>query len=60
MIDVKTLRKEKGVSQGEMARDLNISLNTVRYWECGKCEPRATMAVKVAKYFGKTVEEIVK
>lgn len=60
MIDVKTLRKEKGVSQGKMARDLEVSVTTIKYWECGKCEPRATMAVKVAKYFGKTVEEIVK
>lgn len=60
MIDVKRLRLEKRVTKEHLARDLNVSIGTVTNWETGRCEPSASKAVEIAKYFGKTVEEIVK
>lgn len=60
MIDISTERKEKGISQEKLAKEIGVSVVTINNWEHGKCTPSTKNMVKIAKYFGKTVEEIVK
>ncbi len=36
---LKNLRKKRGWSQEELARNLGVSLNTVQRWEMGKNKP---------------------
>jgi len=37
--DIKSFRKDKGYTQGQMAQLLGVSLRTVQYWESGKVAP---------------------
>jgi CheY-like chemotaxis protein len=36
---IKTIRKARGLSQEELARNLSVSFPTVNAWERGKCQP---------------------
>lgn len=38
-IVIKNVRKELGLSQEQLARELNISFSTVNRWENGKSQP---------------------
>ena len=53
---LKSLRGEK--SQGEVANELGISVSAWSMYECGERVPRDELKVKIARYFGKSVEEI--
>lgn len=50
------LRKEKGVSQAKLANDLGVSYSVVCYWETNRSEPTAPNLVKIADYFGVSVD----
>ena len=50
------LRKEKGVSQAKLAKDLGVSFSVVCYWETNRSEPTAPNLVKLADYFGVSVD----
>lgn len=50
------LRKEKGVSQAKLAKDLGVSYSVVCYWETNRSEPTAPNLVKLADYFGVSVD----
>lgn len=45
------LRKERGLSQATVARDLSVSLGIVCYWERNKSDPTASNIAKLARYF---------
>ena len=45
------LRKERGLSQATVAKDLGVSLGIVCYWETNKSDPTASYIAKVARYF---------
>ena len=45
------LRKERGLSQATVARDLSVSLGIVCYWERNKSDPTASNVAKLARYF---------
>ena len=45
------LRKERGLSQATVAKDLGVSLGIVCYWETNKSDPTASNIAKVARYF---------
>jgi len=57
---IKEFRKEKGVTQLEMARDLKITRQTVIAIEKGKYNPSIELSLKIAHYFGVSVEDIFK
>ena len=50
------LRKEKGLSQGALAKEMNVSDAAISYWETGKREPTLFMLKKIAKYFNVTLD----
>ena len=50
------LRKEKGVSQAKLAKDLGVSYSVECYWETNRSEPTAPNLIKIADYFGVSVD----
>ena len=48
-------RKEKGISQRQLAKDINSKETTVASWEQGKSLPSIDMLYRLSKYYGKTI-----
>ena len=55
---LRVLRAERDWSQAELAARLGVSRQTVNALESGKYAPSLPLAFKVAKAFGRTIEEI--
>jgi putative transcriptional regulator len=55
---VRELRSAKEWSQGELAKRLDVSRQTVNAIETGRYEPSLSLAFKIAKLFGKPVEGV--
>jgi transcriptional regulator with XRE-family HTH domain len=53
------LRKEKGLSQATVAKDLGVSLGIVCYWETNKSDPTASNIAKVARYLNVTSDYLL-
>ncbi|MFD3012241.1 helix-turn-helix domain-containing protein [Streptococcus agalactiae] len=53
---LKELRKEKKLTQTELASKLNISQKSYSNWETGKSEPNLENVVKLAKLFKTTTD----
>ena len=45
------LRKDKGVSQAELAQLLGVSNNTISSYECNRSDPDDNLKIIIAKYF---------
>ena len=54
------LRKEKGLTQKEVADFLNVSDKTVSHWECDKYSPDISVIPILAEFFGVTCDEILR
>ena len=52
------LRGSRGWSQGELAAALEVSRQTVNALERGKYDPSLPLAFKIARLFGRRIEEI--
>lgn len=57
---LKTLRKEKNLTQEQMAEQLNVSNRTVSRWETGSNMPDISMLVEIAEFFDVSIPEIIK
>jgi putative transcriptional regulator len=55
---LKALRSELGWSQQELACRLEVSRQSVNAIETGRYDPSLPLAFKLAKLFGKRIEEI--
>ena len=55
---VRELRTERGWTQAELAQRLGVSRNSVNAIETGRYEPSLTLAMRIARVFGMSVEEI--
>ena len=53
------LRKEKGISQEELANELGVSRQAVSKWECGESEPETANLIALAKIYNVTLDELV-
>ena len=53
--NIKRLRKEKGISQEELAEKLNVVRQTVSKWENGLSVPDAEMLIRIANALDTTV-----
>ena len=54
-----TLRTKAGWSQEFVARQMDVSRTIIGKWEKGEVIPAADKAVKLARMFGVTVEELM-
>ena len=50
------LRKQRGISQKELADALQVSRQTVGSLENGRYNPSILLAFKIARYFGMAIE----
>lgn len=52
------LRKQRGIKQEDLARDLKVSRQTIGSLENGRYNPSILLAFKIARYFDTTIEDI--
>ena len=45
------LRKEKGISQSFLAKEIGATQKAIDFWEKGINEPKATYIINLAKFF---------
>ena len=55
---VRELRTAQGWTQADLASRLKVSRNSVNAIETGRYQPSLTLAMRIARVFGKPVEEI--
>ncbi len=56
--DVRQLREEKALSQGDLAKQLSVSRQTVNAIETGRYLPSLPLALAIGRFFGRAVEEV--
>ena len=52
-------RKEKGLTQAQLAEKLNITDRAVSKWETGKCMPDSSIMLELCNILGVTVNELL-
>lgn len=60
MNQFESIRVQYGYSQEQVARRLEISLNTVRNWETGKTEPTLSKLKQLAELYDMTTPDFIK
>ena len=55
---IKELRKKHRISQEDLAKAVRVTRQTIISLENGKYNASLMLAHEIAKYFGKTIEEV--
>lgn len=55
---LRVLRAELGWTQADLAERLDVSRQTVNALETGKYDPSLPLAFRIARVFGRAIEEI--
>jgi len=55
---LRVLRAERRWTQADLGKELGISRNSVNAIENGKYDPSLPLAFRIARLFGKTIEEV--
>lgn len=55
---VRDLRAQRGLSQGDLGGALGVSRQTINSIETERYTPSLPLAIELARYFGKAVEEV--
>lgn len=58
-MNLRKIRKEKGISQLKLALDLNMSQNTISRYETGEREPGINELIRIADYFNISVDYLL-
>lgn len=58
-IYLKEYRKRSGLTQAELAEQMNVHENTIRRWEAGNFEPRSNDLQKLCRILGVTEAELL-
>jgi putative transcriptional regulator len=56
--EVRELRTARGLSQQELAEAMNVSRQTINSIETDRYTPSLPLAIALARYFDKPVEEV--
>ncbi len=56
--DVRELRASRGLSQQQLAQAVDVSRQTINSIETGRYTPSLPLAIALARYFDKPVEDI--
>lgn len=54
-----TLRKERGLTQEEIANELNVSRQTISNWETGSAQPTIDKAIELANLYDVSMDELI-
>ncbi|MBQ8697191.1 MAG: helix-turn-helix transcriptional regulator [Clostridia bacterium] len=57
--NLKQVRKDKGITQEQLANTLGVSFQSVSRWETGAAYPDIELLPVIAGYFGITVDELI-
>ena len=57
---LKSLRKEKGITQEQLAETLGVSGRTISRWETGRNMPDISLLAELAAFFAVSIPEIIK
>ena len=55
---IQELRKANKISQAEVADEMGVTRQTIISLEKGRYNASLELAFKIARYFGKTIEEV--
>jgi putative transcriptional regulator len=55
---LKVLRAERDWTQADLAQRLEVSRQTINAIETGKYDPSLPLAFRIARVFGKSIEEV--
>ena len=56
---LKTLRKEKGLTQEQLAEHLNVSNRSVSRWETGTNMPDISLLTEIAEFYDVSIPELI-
>ena len=56
--DVRKLREDRSLSQGDLAKQLGVSRQTVNAIETGRYLPSLPLALAIGRFFGRAIEEV--
>jgi len=56
---IRELRKKQGLTQKELATQLQIADSTLSYWETGKYEPDNETLIKLSRFFSVPIDYIL-
>lgn len=56
---IKELRKQRNMSQMDLAVATGISQSAIAKWELGKTEPTATAIITLSRFFGETTDYLL-
>ncbi len=59
MVGLKQIRKKKKLNQLKVAMDLNISRESISYYENGKREPSLALLVQMSEYFNVSIDYLI-
>ena len=59
MKGLKEIRKSKRLNQLKVANDLNISRESISYYENGQREPSLDLLVKMSEYFNVSINYLI-
>ena len=59
MKGLKQIRKKRKYSQQKVAMDLNISRESISYYENGQREPSLELLVQMSKYFNVSIDYLI-
>ncbi len=57
--NLKYLRKDKNLTQPDLAQKLGVSKGMISFWENGVYEPTATNIIAVAKFFKVSIDDLL-
>ena len=57
--NIRTLRKSAGLTMKQFGSLMGVSESTISLYETGKNEPDIKMLIKMAEYFGVTIDTLV-
>ena len=52
-------RRDKGLTQTQLAEHMNVDQTAVSKWERGACLPSGNMLVKLSRFFNCTIDELL-
>lgn len=58
MTGIEKMRRQRGITQAELARHLNVSQANISQWESGDAMPRADKLPELAKVLNCSIEDL--